>query len=66
MVFTDIDMPGSMDGLKLAHAIRRRWPPVVLIIASGRVTPHADEMPGRTLFLRKPYSEDNLLKAIAA
>ncbi|AMJ63718.1 response regulator [Bosea sp. PAMC 26642] len=57
IVFTDIEMPGSMDGLKLAHAIRHRWPPVVLIIASGRVTPRANEMPTDTVFLRKPYSE---------
>jgi len=35
IVFTDIDMPGSMDGLKLARAIRRRWPPIELILTSG-------------------------------
>ena len=32
IVFTDIDMPGSMDGLKLARAIRDRWPPIELIL----------------------------------
>jgi CheY-like chemotaxis protein len=35
IVFTDINMPGSIDGLKLAHAIRKRWPPIELIVASG-------------------------------
>ena len=35
LVFTDIDMPGSMDGLKLAHYVRGRWPPIKLIVASG-------------------------------
>ncbi|MCC5611815.1 response regulator [Nostoc sp. CHAB 5834] len=64
IVFTDIEMPGSMDGLKLAHAIRNRWPPVVLIIASGRVTPGPDEMPTETIFLRKPYSEATVAKAL--
>src|SRR4051812_50008510 len=36
VIFTDIDMPGSMDGLKLAHAVRHRWPPVKIIIVSGK------------------------------
>lgn len=59
-------MPGSMDGLKLIHAIHRRWPPAGLILASGRVYPHLDDMPEKTVFLRKPYSEHDLLKALAA
>src|ERR1700688_3632609 len=37
LLFTDIDMPGSMDGLKLAHAVRDRWPPVKILVASGKV-----------------------------
>jgi CheY-like chemotaxis protein len=36
LVFTDVQMPGSMDGLRLAHAVRDRWPPVELIVTSGR------------------------------
>ena len=35
IVFTDINMPGSMDGLALAQAVRRRWPPVELVLTSG-------------------------------
>ncbi len=35
LMFTDIDMPGSMDGLKLATAVRDRWPPVKIIVTSG-------------------------------
>jgi len=34
LIFTDVDMPGSMDGLKLAHYVRRRWPPVKIIVTS--------------------------------
>ncbi len=64
IVFTDIEMPGSMDGLKLAHAIRNRWPPVVLIIASGRITPRVEDMPTETVFLRKPYNEAMVAKAL--
>ncbi|UZF95427.1 response regulator (plasmid) [Bosea sp. NBC_00550] len=64
-VFSDIEMPGgSMDGLKLIHAVRKRWPPVILILASGRVSPLVADMPSETVFLRKPYVEDDLLKAL--
>ena len=44
-IFTDINMPGSMDGLKLAAAVRDRWPPVHIIVTSGMRAPHRDEMP---------------------
>jgi two-component system, response regulator PdtaR len=47
IVFTDIDMPGSMDGLKLAHAIRERWPPIELILTSGHFDIREDELPDR-------------------
>jgi len=64
VVFSDIEMPGSMDGLKLMHAVRERWPPVVLILASGRVTPKVEDMPTQTVFISKPYIEDAVLAAI--
>ena len=54
VVFTDIDMPGSMDGLKLAAAIRKRWPPIEIIITSGGRKPALDELPARASFLPKP------------
>ncbi len=41
VVFTDIDMPGGLDGMKLAAAIRDRWPPIELIITSGKHKPSA-------------------------
>jgi CheY-like chemotaxis protein len=66
VVFSDIEMPGSMDGLKLIHTVRKRWPPVVLILASGRVSPLVADMPEKTVFLRKPYAEGELLKVLAA
>ncbi|WP_346730791.1 response regulator [Bradyrhizobium sp. 62] len=36
VVFSDVHMPGSMDGLKLAHYVRRRWPPVKILTTSGK------------------------------
>jgi len=63
-VFSDIEMPGSMDGLKLIHAIRKRWPPAVLILASGCISPLVADMPERTVFLQKPYVERDLIKAL--
>ncbi|KQU53528.1 hypothetical protein ASG72_19750 [Bosea sp. Leaf344] len=66
VVFSDIEMPGgSMDGLKLMHAVRERWPPVILILASGRVLPSAEEMPFDTIFLPKPYREEDILKVLS-
>lgn len=64
VVFTDIEMPGSMDGLKLAFAVRDRWPPVTIIIASGRVRPRPDQMPSDVTFLRKPFSEAVVMNAV--
>jgi CheY-like chemotaxis protein len=55
VVFTDIDMPGSMDGLELAVAIRHRWPPIEIVLTSGKMRPAADELPERSHFVPKPY-----------
>ena len=55
LVFTDIQMPGSMDGLRLAHAVRDRWPPVALIVTSGRCSIGANDLPDRGRFIAKPY-----------
>ena len=64
IVLTDIEMPGSMDGLKLAHAIRHRWPPIELIFTSGRHRLDAHQIPVRGQFLAKPYDADVLIAAI--
>jgi two-component system, response regulator PdtaR len=64
LVFTDVDMPGSMDGVKLAHFVRTRWPPVKIIVTSGyqHVTP--DQLPAGSVFLRKPYQPEQLKREI--
>ncbi|MGO4670736.1 response regulator [Bosea sp. 2RAB26] len=64
IIFTDIEMPGLMNGLNLAFAVRDRWPPVAIIIGSGRVRPQPDEMPDNVTFLRKPYSQASLVEAV--
>jgi CheY-like chemotaxis protein len=64
VLMTDIAMPGSMDGARLAHHVRRRWPPVKIIVVSGYGdTPPAD-LPRRALFLAKPYWPDALANAL--
>lgn len=64
VVFTDIEMPGSINGLKLAFVVRHRWPPVTIIIASGRVRPKPGEMPAEVTLLPKPYSEASVREAV--
>jgi CheY-like chemotaxis protein len=56
VVFTDIQMPGSMDGLKLARAVRGRWPPIKIVTTSGRVRVDPQDLPEGGRFLPKPYS----------
>jgi len=55
IVFTDIDMPGSMDGMRLAAAIRDRWPPIDIIITSGHMRAEEVNLPERSVFFPKPY-----------
>jgi CheY-like chemotaxis protein len=56
VVFTDIQMPGSMDGLKLARAVRGRWPPIKIVATSGHVGVGERDLPEGGRFLLKPYS----------
>lgn len=68
-VFTDIEMPGSMDGLALAVLVKRRWPHIQLVVTSGGQPPHALTLPIEVSFFQKPYDYASVieeLKAIAA
>jgi CheY-like chemotaxis protein len=58
LVFTDVHMPGSMDGLKLAAAVRKRWPPVRIIVTSARPKPELELE--NIMFLSKPYDVQHL------
>lgn len=63
-VFTDIQMPGSMDGLKLASLIRERWPPIQILAASGNPSIVPDALPPGGRFLRKPYTPEQIGDAL--
>ena len=60
VVFTDIQMPGSMDGLKLAAAIRGRWPPIKIVATSGLIAVRSDDLPPGGRFLPKPYTASQI------
>jgi CheY-like chemotaxis protein len=56
VVFTDIQMPGTMDGLKLARFVKDRWPPIKIVATSGRLKISKDDLPEGGVFVPKPYS----------
>lgn len=60
ILFTDIQMPGSMDGLKLAAAVKGRWPPIKIVATSGLVNVRPDDLPEGGRFLPKPYNPNQL------
>jgi two-component system, response regulator PdtaR len=62
-IFTDIEMPGSMDGLKLAQAVRYRWPPVNIVVTSGK---QPNDVPKNIGFVAKPYDIKDVLNAFRA
>ena len=64
LVFTDVEMPGTIDGLKLAHYVRYRWPPVLLIVASGRTTIAESQLPAGARFFQKPYHDNTIVEAM--
>jgi CheY-like chemotaxis protein len=61
VLLTDIDMPGSMNGLKLAHAVGNRWPPIKVIVVSGQVKPQPSDLPSGACFFAKPYQSAALI-----
>ena len=65
IVFTDVNMPGSMDGIKLAHAVRDRWPPIEIIVTSGLTVENVQELlPERGIFFPKPYTPAQVASAL--
>jgi len=64
LVLTDINMPGSMDGLKLAHAVRYRWPGIKIIVVSGEVRPSENDLPLNSYFFRKPFLAATMISEI--
>jgi len=64
LMFTDIDMPGSMDGLRLSAAVRDRWPPVKIIVTSGKARPASQDLPSEGRFMSKPYMASAVVHAM--
>jgi two-component sensor histidine kinase/CheY-like chemotaxis protein len=66
LLFTDIQMPGSMDGLKLAHAVHDRWPSIKIILVSGQAKPSDAERPADSRFFGKPLSGKQMITELQA
>jgi two-component sensor histidine kinase/CheY-like chemotaxis protein len=66
LLFTDIQMPGSMDGLKLAHAVHTRWPAIKIILVSGQVKPSEAERPTDSRFFGKPLGDAHMIAELQA
>ncbi|AWM03053.1 sensor histidine kinase [Bradyrhizobium amphicarpaeae] len=66
LLFTDIQMPGSMDGLKLAHAVHDRWPAIKIILVSGQVNPSEAERPAESRFFGKPLGVEAMAAQLQA
>jgi CheY-like chemotaxis protein len=61
LLFTDIQMPGSMDGLKLAHAVHDRWPPIKIILVSGKLRLTNSDIPADSRFFGKPFEAKDMI-----
>jgi CheY-like chemotaxis protein len=64
LLFTDIQMPGSMDGLKLAHAVRERWPLIKIILVSGQLKLANIDIPADSRFFGKPLEAREMISEI--
>lgn len=61
LICTDIQMPGKMDGVGLAHAVHQRWPRIKIIVVSGQLDlPHLD-LPPRSRFIGKPLNAGEVI-----
>jgi CheY-like chemotaxis protein len=64
LLFTDIQMPGSMNGLKLAHAVHERWPPIKIILVSGQLKLTNIEIPADSRFFGKPLEAREMIASM--
>ena len=64
LMFTDIDMPGSTNGLKLAGTVSDRWPPVRIIATSGHFKIQDGDLPADARFIPKPYQPAQIISAV--
>ena len=64
VVFTDVQMPGTMDGLKLARFIKDRWPPIKIVATSGRLRVSENDLPEGSIFVPKPYTPAQIIRTL--
>jgi DNA-binding NtrC family response regulator len=62
LLFTDVNLPGTIDGLALARQVHERWPQIGIIVVSGQAMPKPDELPAVCRFYRKPYDADAVIR----
>ncbi len=63
-IVTDIEMPGSINGLELARAVHERWPGIGIVVTSGRARPGPDDLSEKVAFLSKPYLPDTIINVV--
>jgi two-component system, response regulator PdtaR len=64
ILLTDVNMPGSMDGLRLAALVNDRWPPIAIMVVSGHTLIEHTSLPQRSRFFNKPYAPDQVIRAL--
>jgi CheY-like chemotaxis protein len=64
ILFTDIDMPGTMNGLALAEQVHQRWPHILIVISSGYARPPDAALPSQGTFISKPYIGGTVVRRI--
>jgi CheY-like chemotaxis protein len=64
VVFTDIQMPGAMNGLELARFVRGRWPPIKIVATTGYVSVRKDDLPEGSRFVPKPYRPEQIVATL--
>lgn len=66
VIFTDVDMPGDLDGIELARVVKERYPPIQVIVTSGHRNVRPTDLPQDGLFIAKPYMSDRVIETILA
>src|SRR5437588_8727148 len=66
LLLTDIQMPGSIDGLELAHAVHKRWPPIKIIVVSGKLSLRDIDIPADSRFFQKPLAAAAMIAEMRA
>jgi two-component system, response regulator PdtaR len=64
VLFTDVDMPGSLDGFALARLAAERFPHLAILVGSGKMLPHPDDLPHGSMFIPKPYRQGTVVQMI--